>query len=273
MTLLGAIAAVAAAASYGVATVCQAFAARRLSRGSSARVVVQPVYLLGLVLDGAGFLFMVFAAKHLPLFLVQSVVAANVAVTAMLTAAVTRIRASRVDRAAVGVLLLGVSLVAVAARVGGARLLSADQRWGLVFVAAVTAAVAVAARRWVNAGGVDAVTSGLAFAGVSVASRGGAWSLTPALITDATAWLTVAFGLAGMVLYARALQRLPVVMVTAVVSAVETVTAAVAGAVLLGDRTRPGIFAVAAVVGIVLTLAAAMPLCRYAEPAPVSESA
>ena len=54
-------------------------------------------------------------------------------------------------------------------------------------------------------------------------------------------------------------------MITAITFAVETVVPAVIGYLVLGDRARPGFLPVA-VLGLLVTLGAAIALARYSEP-------
>ncbi len=89
--LTGLFCAVAAALAYGSASVLQSIGIRRAgAKGVGASGLAglkgQPLYFIGLALDGAGFFAMVVALQFLPLFLVQAVVAASVGVIAGIAA-------------------------------------------------------------------------------------------------------------------------------------------------------------------------------------------
>ena len=82
----------AAALCYGVGSVLQAVAARSTEsvEGLDPRILVRLVrswrYLVGVGLDGLGFVLSLVAVRALPLFVVQAVVASFLAVTAVLGA-------------------------------------------------------------------------------------------------------------------------------------------------------------------------------------------
>jgi hypothetical protein len=79
-----------AAAAYGLATILQAVGTRRVAAGAGldVRLLVRlsrsAPYVAGLALDAAAFALTVVALRHLPVYLVQSAVAANLAVVAVL---------------------------------------------------------------------------------------------------------------------------------------------------------------------------------------------
>ena len=88
MLVVSWLAAVVACLGYGVATVLESVGARRAAQVAGltglALVVKQLPYLLGLGLDVIAFGANVVALQQLPLFLVQSIVAASVGVTAII---------------------------------------------------------------------------------------------------------------------------------------------------------------------------------------------
>ena len=262
-TTLALVAAVAAALSYGIATLLQAGAAQQHSEASSLHVAMQPKYVAGLLLDGCGFLFTIAAVTRLPLYLVQSIVAANTAVTAGLAIVMGRSRPRRADQGAVAMLLLGLVLIALAARPSQGRPLSTHALWALLAFGATLTVTSVATRA---SGLFAAATAGASFATVNVTARGAVWSAS--LAATPTAFLTIGFGVLGSLLYTRALQRADVVAVTALVAAVETVVGSLAGALVLGDAARSGLPRLGAFAGVLLTVAAIAPMCRLAQPRP-----
>lgn len=106
--VLGLLGAFGAALGYGIDSVLQALAARRITavEGLDPRLMVRLVrswqYLLGLALDGAAFLLSIVALRTLPLFTVQAIVASFLAVTAILGAVVLKMPLRTADRIGVG---------------------------------------------------------------------------------------------------------------------------------------------------------------------------
>ncbi|MFL6112502.1 MAG: hypothetical protein ACJ786_14275, partial [Catenulispora sp.] len=102
-----------AACCYGVGSVLQAVAANRtaavevLDPRLLVRLAGQLSYLAGLGLDALGFVLDLLALRTLPLFLVQSVIAGSVGVTAIFAAVVLHIRLRRAEVVALLTLLVG----------------------------------------------------------------------------------------------------------------------------------------------------------------------
>jgi len=270
MVVLGLLSALACAVAYGVATVLQAVGSRRLAAAEGldlrfvARLVRSVPYLLGLALDGAGFLTSIVALRSLPLFLVQSAIASSVGVTALV--AWRWLGTPLHSREAVALAGLGAGLVmlAVAAEPGSAHPLPAWAQWAALFAVLPMAALAAASSRWPanRAAGVLAALAGLGFGGVGVAAR--AISVSPPWwhsLASPLAWALAAHGVLGVYCFAAALQRGSAVVVSGVTFGVETVVPALIGLAFLGDAVRPGFGAVAAA-GMILTLLAAVALSR-----------
>jgi len=88
VVVLSWLGAIVACLGYGVASVLQSVAAKRAAEvvglTGLALIIKQVPYLIGLAADGLGFLGNVLALQRLPLFLVQSIVAGSVGVTAVI---------------------------------------------------------------------------------------------------------------------------------------------------------------------------------------------
>lgn len=282
-TLFGVLGALVAAVSYGVASVLQAVAARRtvrsegLSAGLLVRLGGQLPYLAGLGLDLVGFVASLAALRQLPLFFVQSAIAGSVGVTALVAVMALGTRLRGRETAALAGLALGLVLLAASARPEAATPLPAVARWGLLAGVGLLVGYGVVLARTPGTAGAAglAVGAGLGFAGVGIAARTIAvpdpfWGL----LADPLAGAIVGYGVLSILLFGTALQRGSVTMTSALTFAVETVVPAAVGIAFLGDRPRPG-FAPLAFAGFVLTLAGAVLLARFAEPAdgPVPERA
>src|SRR3954452_3684331 len=275
--ILGLVAALAAAVAYGVASVLQAVGSRRLATAApDARLLLRLLrsapYVAGLALDAAGFAATVVALRVLPLFVVESAVASSVGVTALVAARWLGARLLRPERIALVVLGVGLVLLASSAEAEGGQPLSRAWQWVMLALSLVVAGAAGAATPAprTQAPPLLAAAAGLGFGGVGIAAR----ALQPpspwwAILGEPLLWALVIDGVIALAAYAAALQRGAVTVVAAVTFAVETVVPAIAGYALLGDRARPGFLPVA-VVGLVLTLGAAIALARYSEPESVT---
>lgn len=264
-SLLALAAAVAAAVLYGVGSVAEAVGARR---SSAPRALVTSVpYLAGLGCDGAAWLLSLAALTRLPLFVVQPVLTASLAVTAVGAAIVFRTRLRRSVVVWIGVLI--VALVALVAGAGTeSQAVAGATTRVLLAVGAVLVAAALVLFR--NRGpALLAVTAGLAFSGAAVAARvlgggtlGGGFG---ALVGEPLTYVVVVFGIAGAWGYAAALERGAVTPVTATLWSVEVVVPTAVGVGLLGDTVRPGFWPVFAV-ALVGVLVATVMLARATGP-------
>lgn len=272
--LLSLACAVFTAIAYGTASVLEAVGAARTRKSTQAldprlllRLVRQWPYLAGLGLDSVGFAVSLVALNQLPLFLVESVIAASVGLTAILAAMFLKVRLHRIEITALVALIAGLTMLAVSAERERAAVLATAAEWTVLAGVAVVAVLAVAATRLGPRTGIAlAALGGLSFSGLGVATRAleipGQWWQ---LIGDPLSWAIAAYGLLGMLLFSSALQRVPVTTATALLFGTETLVPAVIGVIFLGDRARPG-FGVLAVVGFAVALVAALVLALRAQP-------
>jgi len=270
---LGLLAALVTTVTYGLATVLQSVGTRRLAVAPvDPRLLLRMArslpYLAGLALDGVGFVASLLALRVLPLFLVQSAVAASIGVTALGARIWLGARLSRREQVDLVVLAGGLLLLALSAQAEGASPLSRAGQWLVLALALLVAVLAAAIARAPGGPAATALAAaaGLGFAGVGVASR--AIDLGPPwwpVLGEPLLWALAVAGLVAMTCLAAALQRGRVTVVAGVTLAVETVLPAVVGFLWLGDRTRPGFLPVA-VLGLLLTLVGGIGLARHAEP-------
>ena len=93
--IAGVAAALLACVSYGSASVMQSYGAQNSSAAiesdtaaptlkSTATAMLTPMFLVGMVLDGLGFVGSLVSARLIPLFLSQTIMSANLVVTAVL---------------------------------------------------------------------------------------------------------------------------------------------------------------------------------------------
>lgn len=229
-----------------------------------ARLRRQWIYFAGLGVDVLGFVFAVAALQWLPLYLVQTVLAFSVGVTAALSAFMgTRLAMAGWFALAVGA--GGLVLLGFAADPGPARPLDVGWRWALVALAVPVLLIAWYAKRrdrgWTAA--VVAFASGVGFTIVAVAARtlelpDSVWLM----LVEPSVWAIVVNALAATVVFAMALQLGRPTGVTAIMYTTKTALASLIGLVYLDDQVRAG-FAVAAVVGFACAAGGAIAAAHY----------
>ncbi len=277
----GFLCALLSAVAYGVASVMQAVAAKAAPDEGGAgvdprlllRVLKQWKFVVGLLLDGVGFVAQIAALHVLPLFLVQATQAASLAVTAV-AVRVFGVRLGAREWTAVGVVVAGLALLGSSAESEGSSEVGLGFRLTLAGAAVVLGIAGLLVGRAgdrVRTAGLGLV-AGLCFGLVAVAGRV-IPSLAPLdLLRDPALYVVAVAGALAMLFFATALQRGSVTTATAMMVLGETVMPSLIGVLLLGDRTRPG-FAVVALIGFVLAVAAALALARFGEPEPAVASA
>ncbi|EWT06125.1 hypothetical protein N864_24000 [Intrasporangium chromatireducens Q5-1] len=265
--MIGFAAAIAGTLLYGVASVAQSYAAQR---ASGAAVLRHPVYLVGLGCDLLAWLASLVALWSLPLFAVQSLLAGSLAVTVVLAALVLHVPVGPAGRVATAVVIVGLVLVSWSA---GAESTRAAPGWFVGLLVALLAAVVAGGVALYGRGGSIALAAvaALGFSGAAMAARAlASSSLSLAgLLADPVAWMIVAFGVVGAVLYARSLERGAVGPATATLWVIEVLVPGGLGVLVLGDTVRPGTLVLAAA-GVALAIAGTVALARggAGEPAP-----
>lgn len=273
--LIGLVTAFLATVSFGIASILQAIgaraepASRRLDPLLLVRLLRQPAFLASMLLSALGFGFHLVALRSLPLFVVQPIIAASVAVTAVVSGRMAGEPLGARVRGLVALVCIGLALVTIAAVSGEATATSTGQRALLLVVVALIAAVGWPAVRLDGARGatVLGLVSGAGYAVVAVAGRAMP-SLAPLdLLVDPAAYALVTGGGLAILLYSISLQRGSVVSATAAMVVGNTVVPMAIGLAALGDEIRSG-WAPAAVLGLVLAAAAVVLLHdpRVAEP-------
>jgi len=239
-------------------------------------------YPTGLALDGVGFVLSLVALRSLPLYVVQSVSASFLAVTAVTAVFLLGLRMHRLEIGALVAVVLGLTLVGLSAAPQTAHVVGMGGQWFVLAAAVVLVLVSIPLVRvsgpesaWVLGG-----LAGLGFGVVAVAARllegsvtWGHWSHDlRVLITGPAFYGVLIASPLALVGYATALQRGTVVQATAPLVVGETVLPAIAGLVLLGDHARQG-WGTVAVVGFVLAVGASLLLSRFGEMEPVTGEA
>jgi hypothetical protein len=268
--VLGYVFAVLAALASGSGSILQSMGIRRAGAygGMSRRLVAlrrQWIYFLGLGVDLLGFVVAAVALHRLPLFLVQSLLAFSIGVTATISAFMGA-RLAATGWVALGVGAAGLILLGLSAEPGPAQALPPGWRWILLGMALPAAAIAFYAKRhnrfW--AAPALAFAAGLGFSVVGISARtleipDSAWRL----ILEPSVWAIILNGLTAAVVFAMALQKGGPTAVTAIMFTTNTVLSSLVGLTYLDDRVRAGFVAPAAT-GFVLAIAAAIAIAHYA---------
>ncbi|MGB8947231.1 MAG: hypothetical protein WCD21_44415 [Streptomyces sp.] len=275
------ICALGSAVCFGTASVFQAIAARATAPGTGSgvdpalllRAVKQWRYVVGLGLDGLGFLLQIVALRSIPIYAVGAALAASLAVTAVVASRMLRVRLSGVEWAAVGVVCAGLALLGLASGDEGEGVGSTTLRYVMLGVAVGVLLLGAVAGRLPGRGRALALGlgAGLGFGVVEVAVRLIDDVSPGALVRNPAAYALLVGGGAAFLLLTSALQRGSVTTATAGMVIGETIGPAVVGVVWLGDRTRGGMEWVA-VLGFVVAVVGALALARFGE-APVEEEA
>ncbi|MET9603758.1 DMT family transporter [Streptomyces sp. NPDC006512] len=268
------ICALGAAVCFGTASVLQAVAARSTAPGTGSgvdtalflRAVRQWRYVVGLCLDGAGFVLQIVALRHIPIYAVGAAMASSLAVTAVVAARLLHVRLSGREWGAVAVVCAGLLMLGLASGEEGSGTGPAALGWGLLVAAGLVLLVGAAAGRLPD--GSRALVLGLAagtgFGVVEVAVRL-IDSFEPGELANPALYALLLGGAAGFLLLTSALQRGSVTAATAGLVLGETVGPALVGVAWLGDRTREGL-AWLAVLGFAVAVAGALTLSRFGEP-------
>lgn len=241
MLLVGLLCALSAAGCNSAAGLLEAVGQRRADGAVPLR---QPLYVLGLAVDGLGFVLTVVALRHLPVFAVQAVLAGSIAITAVVGARLQHTRMSTPDRVATVCCIGGLAVVAAAAGAGAPRPVAGSV--GIVLLGAVPVLAAAAVLAWRRRDAAPAaVLAGLAFGGVALAVRAVHLQTTVAadlrtLPTQPAVYAAAGFAVVGIVAYTLALARGDVATVTGVLVVTEAVVPGLVGLALLGDPVRPG---------------------------------
>lgn len=270
---LGLAAALAACLCYGVASVFQAIGARAVEQrdGVDPKLIVRVLgsmpFLGGTALDTLALVFNFYALRNLPLFTVQAVVNTNLAVTALISVLLLGATLNTRDKAAVAVVIGGLTMLGISSGREGSGSFDVSQRWIILVVALVMSATALGIGNLYKKphpallGGLAGFLFGLFGIAVRVLP-----SLSPAhLIVDPGAYAALVASGTAFLLFTTALQRGSVTAATAALVVGETAVPALVGLIFLGDTTRHG-YAPVGVLGFLFAVGGALALARFGEP-------
>lgn len=148
--LIGVVAALVACIGYGTASVLQSYAASRSVAAAGATAdsgptlrstitaMLAPIFIAGMALDLLGFAGSLVSARLIPLFLSQTIISANLVVTAVLSIFVLHVRLHRRDWTAIAIVLAALCILGATAGHLGERDAGAGLHWGVLVVSAIT---------------------------------------------------------------------------------------------------------------------------------------
>ncbi|MFJ4593489.1 hypothetical protein [Kitasatospora sp. NPDC088861] len=270
--LLGLTTALVATVCFGFGAVFQARGARsapqadRVRAGLLAALARSWEFLLGTVLDIVGFALSIVALRSLPLFLVQAVTNASLAVTALAAVRLLGARLRRGDVTGIVAVVVGLTLLASGSGREGREHAPPLFHWALLATTAVMLLLTLVLVR--RAGTVAAAglgqLAGVGFGVTSLAVRVMDASSLVTVLTDPAAYALAVGGLGGYLAYALALQRGTVTAATAAGTVAETFGPALVGVAALGDAARPG-FEWCALAGFAVAVGGTFLLSRFGE--------
>jgi drug/metabolite transporter (DMT)-like permease len=277
---LSILAAFACALCNGAAAVLQKVAADEEKRESGVRLgflwelAHNWPYMLGILLDVLAWVLTFLAVQRLPLFLVESVIAANIAVTAVLERIFLKAPIHRKSYYSMGIILLGLVALALSATGDHVEPVSTTVRWAIILLPLplVLAGILLAKLRGRWAIVALSAISGIAFGNTSVISRifGHVTSITTVLHSPLLYSLIVS-GVLGILLFSVALQRARATVVNASMTTAQIVVPTLIGLAFLGDKIRSGrweLMVIGLIVTVIGTLVLALitPLGRRTNP-------
>lgn len=232
------------------------------------RALRQWRYLVGVGLDGLGFVLQVAALRLVPIYVVAAALAASIAVTGIASAWLLSARLSRAEWTAVGVVCVSLVVLALAAGPGHFRHAPAALGWSLLGVVAAIFVVGAAAGRLPDRSRalVLGLAAGTGFGVIEVGVRL-IEVIDPtkrAFYTHPALYAAAAGGAAGFLLLTSALHRGSVTTAVAGMVVGETIAPAFVGVVWLGDRARDGLGWLV-VSGFVIAVSATLVLARFGE--------
>jgi hypothetical protein len=259
---------------YGVANLLQSIAAANTTAHDSldpkllVRLARHKVYVIGLTCQMLGFILAFLARRDLPLFLVQSSVAAGLGVTAILGVLVLKWKLPATEIGLLVLLFVGLAALVISAEPHPSRQLGLAGVVGLLIVLGALAVAGFFAAKLHGVPGsvVLGALAGIAFGAAAVASRPLAnLHSFDRFITDPLLYLLIAHSVVGQLLLGLAMQRGSTTAAVAAMDAAAAVPAAIIGLLFLGDKVAPGLGWLAGL-GFLVTLAAVIGLTFFAEP-------
>ncbi len=266
------------ALAYAVGSILQAIGAQRST--STVSTLGHPLYLIGIALDISAWITAMFALQQLAVYVVESVLAGSLAITAVAAWLFLKSRLRRRDVVAIVCTSVALTVLAMSAGQQSEVMPSFELRLGFC-----AAAVAVVMLGWattrIGVPGLIAAVGGLSLGGAALTGRAlhipseamaEPLGAIVAIATEPLVWALLIFPINGMILYANALQHGDVGRVTAVHWTGEVVAPSIIALTVLGDTVRPGWEPAALLAGLVTVTAAVVLASAPAATAPAGSA-
>ncbi|MEV6346196.1 hypothetical protein [Actinoplanes sp. NPDC051851] len=231
---------------YAAGSILQAVGAKRST--GAVQTLGHPLYLIGIGLDMTAWIGSMVALRELAVYLVESVLAGSLAITALCAWLFLGSRLRKRDVVAIVVTICALGALALSA--GQQQVVAASLPLRLGFCGAlILLLVGGWAATKIGKPGLMATVGGLSVGGAALGGRAlhlpeeqmntlGSAALT--IATEPLTWVLLVFAANGMVMYANALQKGDVGRVTAVHWTGEVIAPSVIALTILGDTVRPG---------------------------------
>lgn len=203
-------------------------------------------FIAGMVLDVVGFAGSVVSARLIPLFLSQTIISANLVVTAVLGVAVLGVRLHTRDWVAIVTVVVSLCVLGLTAGHRGEGTSEPAVHWGLLAASVLILLGGVGLIRLLGARAAVAagLIAGILYGAMAVAVRvlDGVDPLRLGiLLADPASWTILVAGLGGFYLFTVALQLGSVNGAAAALVVGETVVPGITGVILLGDTAERGL--------------------------------
>ena len=213
---------------------------------STLHATITAAFIIGMVLDVVGFVGSAVSARLIPLFLSQTIISANLVVTALLGIAVLSVGLRSRDWIAIAAVIASLFVLGLGSGERGDVNPDRLVHWivlgvsVLILLGGVALTRVLGSRSAIMAGLIAGVLFGMLAIGVRVLD--GLEPLQPwVMLADPAAWTAAIAGIGGFYLHTVALQLGSVNGATAALVVGETVVPGIIGVVFLGDSARPGL--------------------------------
>jgi drug/metabolite transporter (DMT)-like permease len=213
-------------------------------------------YVIGIILDLCAWVLTLIAVHNLPLFIVQPIIACSVIITLVIEHYVFKHKLSPRFIGSVGVILLGLILLAIVSTPEKSQAISSSLKLIIILspvLLVILGSIFSKIQKHYSTFALAAL-SGIAFGGVSIAGRVLVVKSPYLHIICSYLMLSIiAYGLIGIMYFTMALQRAQASVISATMIACETIVPIVIGIAYLGDHPKHNLWALV-YIGIVLTL-------------------
>jgi len=213
-------------------------------------------YLIGIILDIAAWIFTLIAVHNLPLFIVQPIIAFGVVITVIVEHYVFRLKFKLQILLAIGLTIIGLLLLAIAAQPQVVIQVSSLVRLSILIAPIILVIIGAffARRKDKSATIILAAISGLAFGGTAIAGRILNFSLPYWHILYNQMFIAIiAYGIIGLLLFTMALQRHQASTINAVMITFETTAPIIIGLLFFGDKPKNNLWFLV-IIGLVIAL-------------------